>query len=161
MGIYRQILVALDRTPLSEPVFQQACALATQNQAKLLLLHCFTLPHSSQVDDGDRYRANLNHFLELAQQQLASSMEDIRQWLSAYAHDAETQGIAVDWDWRLGESGPEICDAARCACGRSDCDRTAGTPGYPRSAVGQRQQLRCASGPLLGAGGAGPKLVPP
>jgi nucleotide-binding universal stress UspA family protein len=37
MGIYRQILVALDRTPLSEPVFQQACALATQNQAKLLL----------------------------------------------------------------------------------------------------------------------------
>jgi nucleotide-binding universal stress UspA family protein len=115
MGIYRQILVALDRTPLSEPVFQQACALATQNQAKLLLLHCFTLPHSSQVDDGDRYRANLNHFLELAQQQLASSMEDIRQWLSAYAHDAETQGIAVDWDWRLGESGPEICDAARCA----------------------------------------------
>jgi nucleotide-binding universal stress UspA family protein len=115
MGIYRQILVALDRTPLSEPVFQQACALATQNQAKLLLLHCFTLPHSSQVDDGDRYRANLNHFLELAQQQLASSMEDIRQWLSAYAHDAETQGIVVDWDWRLGESGPEICDAARCA----------------------------------------------
>lgn len=111
--MYRQILVALDRTPLSEQVFNQACALATQNQAKLLLLHCLTLPQSSQMDDGDRYRANLSHFLELAQQQMASVMEDIRQWLSAYAHDAEAQGITVDWDWRLGESGPEICGVAR------------------------------------------------
>lgn len=114
MGMYQQILVALDRTPLSEQVFKQACALASQNQAKLLLLHCLTLPQSSQMDNGDRYRANLSHFLELAQQQLARAMEDIRQWLNAYAHDAEVQGIAVTWDWRLGESGPEICDAARC-----------------------------------------------
>lgn len=112
MTAYRQILVALDQTPLSQEVFDQACTEAKAHQAKLLLLHCLTLPQSTQLDYGDRYRANLSNFLAIAQKEAETNMEQTRQWLEAYVHQAESMGLEADWDWRLGEAGPEICAAA-------------------------------------------------
>ncbi len=112
MATYERILVALDQTPLSATVFEQACALAQQKEAQLMLIHCFTLPQPNR-DFGDRYRANLSQFLTLAQEQIDAGMEAVRQWLSSYAHDAEGRGLQVDWDWRMGDPGRHICAAAK------------------------------------------------
>lgn len=112
MTPFRKILVALDRTERTDAVLTQAIDLAKAQEAQLMLLHCFTLPQPQTLDYGDRYRANLSNFLDIAQQQLREGMEEIRQWLSAYAHQAEAAGLKVDWDWRLGEAGAQICHAA-------------------------------------------------
>jgi nucleotide-binding universal stress UspA family protein len=111
MAAYQKILVALDKSPRSEEVFKQASTLAQLQGAKLMLIHCLTLPRPNR-DYGDRYRANLGQFLSLAQKQIEEGMEETRQWLSGFAHDAQEMGLEVDWDWRMGEPGPQLCEAA-------------------------------------------------
>jgi nucleotide-binding universal stress UspA family protein len=111
MATYQKILAAIDKSHRSDEVFNQASALAKLQGAKLMLIHCLTLPRSNQ-DFGDRYTANLGQFMSLAQKQLDEGMEETRQWMNGYAHDAAEMGIPVDWDWRMGEPGAQICEAA-------------------------------------------------
>ncbi|ASC71960.1 Universal stress protein [Halomicronema hongdechloris C2206] len=111
MAAYHKILVALDSSPLSDKVFTCASTLAKQQGAKLMLIHCFTLPKPHQ-DFGDRYGANLGEFLSLAQTHIEEGMEATRQWLNGYAQTAKDMTLDVDWDWYVGEAGPQICAAA-------------------------------------------------
>lgn len=112
MSTYQKILVAIDQSSRSEDVFKQAVDLAQLQGAKLKLLHCLTLPRSSQ-DFGDRYNANLEKFMQLAQQQVEEGMEATRRWMNGLVHDAEAMGVEVDWDWRMGEPGNQLCAAAK------------------------------------------------
>ncbi|NEQ45064.1 MAG: universal stress protein [Leptolyngbya sp. SIOISBB] len=112
MRTYQKILVAIDQSPRSEAVLKQATTLAKLQGAKLLLLHCLTLPHSNQ-DFGDRYNANLEKFIQLAQQQVNDSMEATRQWMHSFVREAEAMGVDVDWDWRMGEAGKQLCTVAQ------------------------------------------------
>lgn len=112
MAGYQKILVAIDRSPRSEAVLQQAVTLANLQGAKLLLLHCLTLPRNNQ-DFGDRYNANLSKFMQIAQEQLNDSVETTRRWMEGLAHEAESMGIEVDWDWRMGEPGAQLCEVAK------------------------------------------------
>ncbi len=107
-----KILVALDKSPQAETVFNRAVNLAKLQSAQLLIFHCLPLPHTDW-DWGDRYRANLTEFLVLAQTQMDQRMEETRQWLSGYVHQAEGLGLTVDWDWRVGEPGHHICEVAK------------------------------------------------
>jgi len=112
MGTHRRILAAIDKSNRSEEVFKSASTLAKLHDAKLMLIHCFTLPQPNR-DFGDRYRANLGQFLSLAQAQITEGMEETRQWLNGYAHEAQEMGLDVDWDWRMGDAGPQICEAVK------------------------------------------------
>ena len=112
MSVYQKILVAIDQSPRSEAVFKQATTLAKLQGAKLLLLHCLTLPRSNQ-DFGDRYNANLGTFMQQTQQQVNEGMEATRQWMDGFMRDAENLGVEVDWDWRLGEAGQQLCAVAQ------------------------------------------------
>ncbi|HEY9888017.1 MAG TPA: universal stress protein [Candidatus Obscuribacterales bacterium] len=112
MATYQKILVAIDQSPRSEAVFTAASELAKLQGAKLMLMHCLTLPRSNQ-DFGDRYTANLTEFMRLSQQHIDATMEATRRWLNGWAHDAEAKGVAVTWDWRIGEPGYQICTAAQ------------------------------------------------
>ncbi len=112
MSVYQKILVAIDQSPRSEEVFKQATELAKLQGAKLMLLHCLTLPRSNQ-DFGDRYNANLDKFMQQAQAQVNESMEATRKWMNGFVHDAENMGVEVDWDWRIGEAGHQLCAAAQ------------------------------------------------
>ena len=111
MAAYQKILVALDKSPRSEDVFNHACTLAKLQGAKLKLVHCLTLPRTNQ-DFGDRYNANLGKFISFAQQQIDEAMEETRQWMNGYTHDAVEMGVEADWDWRLGDPGPQLCEVA-------------------------------------------------
>ncbi len=112
MSVYQKILVAIDQSPRSEAVFKQATALAKLQGAKLLLLHCLTLPRSNQ-DFGDRYNANLDKFMQQTQQQVNEEMEATRKWMDGFVNDAANLGVEVDWDWRIGEAGQQLCAAAQ------------------------------------------------
>jgi nucleotide-binding universal stress UspA family protein len=113
MTAYQKILVALDQTPLAEEIIHQACGQAQPETGQLLLLHCLGLPPSSNLDYGDRYKANLSQFLDLAQQQLGERTEAVRQWLETYKQQTIAQGIPTDWDWGIGNPGKTICQKAK------------------------------------------------
>jgi nucleotide-binding universal stress UspA family protein len=112
MAAYQKILAAIDKSPQSDMVFNHACTLAKLQDAKLMLIHCLTLPRSNQ-DFGDRYNANLSQFMSVAQKQIDEAMEETRRWMNGYDHDATERGVEVNWDWRLGDPGFQICEAAK------------------------------------------------
>lgn len=113
MAQYQRIVAAIDRTALSEQVFATALGLARTHQAKLHLAHCFTLPLPTDLDFGDRYRASVQDFLAIAQQQMDTDVEHTRQWLASLESQAQDAGVQVSWDWRGGEPGPQLCDIAK------------------------------------------------
>ncbi len=113
MTAYQKILVALDQTPLAEEIITQACEQAQPATSQLLLLHCLPLPPASNLDYGDRYKANLSQFLDVAQQQIGDRTEAVRKWLETHTQQIVAQGINTDWDWGLGNPGKTICQKAK------------------------------------------------
>lgn len=112
MAAYQKILAAVDRSPRSQAVFDHAITLAKMQDAKLMLIHCLTFPQTNQ-DFGDRYNANLGQFLSLAQAQIDAKMEETRKWMTSLCNEATESGVVADWDWRIGEAGPQLCAAAK------------------------------------------------
>lgn len=112
MAEYKKILVALDRSPLTATVFDTALTQARAMGAELLLLSCITLPGTTSLEFGDRYRGEVSTFLDVAQRQITEEMEAIRQWLSGLESEAQEAGVNVHWDWRMGDAGPHICHIA-------------------------------------------------
>jgi nucleotide-binding universal stress UspA family protein len=104
--VYQRILTALDFSPTSEIVFNQALEIAQQNQASLMLLHCISsesyLPYGSFV--GDSW-GNLSSLLR---DNLEQEKKRTIAKLSDYAQKAQTKGLAVEWDWKVGEAGSWI-----------------------------------------------------
>ena len=113
MTAYQKILVALDQTPLAEEIMAQAWGQAQPETTQLMLLHCLALPSASSLDYGDRYKANLSQFLDMAQQQLGDRTEVVRQWLETHTQETIAKGIKADWDWGLGNPGKTICQKAK------------------------------------------------
>jgi nucleotide-binding universal stress UspA family protein len=112
MAQYQHILMAVDQSELAESVVTTAIEMAQAHQASLRILHCLTLPLPTELDFGDRYRDNIQETMAIAQQQLDSSLEQTRQWLTALEHQASEAGIKTTWDWRGGDAGPQICHIA-------------------------------------------------
>jgi nucleotide-binding universal stress UspA family protein len=113
MTAYQKILVALDQTPLAETILAQAWEQAQPEATQILLLHCLALPPVSSLDYGDRYKANLSQFLDVAQQQLGERTEAVRQWLETHTQQSTAKGIKTEWDWGIGNPGKTICQKAK------------------------------------------------
>lgn len=112
MAQYQRILIAVDRSDLTESVMTTAIEMAKTHQSSLRILHCLTLPLPTQLDFGDRYRDSIQESMAIAQQQLDDSLEHTRQWLVALEQQAADSGIETAWDWRHGNPGPQICHVA-------------------------------------------------
>jgi len=87
MKVYREILVAIDCSPVDDPLVEQVSALALQLGAKLHLLH---VVHSHTLDQ--------ERFLR----------EEASLILDRYKKKIETEGIEVDVVIRSGEPEQEI-----------------------------------------------------
>jgi nucleotide-binding universal stress UspA family protein len=101
--VYHRILTALDFSPGSNIVFEQALDIAQQNQASLMLFHCISsesyLPYGSLV--GDSW-GNLSSLLrENLEQEKTRTIKK----LSDYGQKAQIKGLAVEWDWKVGDAG--------------------------------------------------------
>ena len=101
--VYQKILTPLDFSPGSEMLFNQALEIAQQNQASLMLLHCISsesyLPYGSFVGESwVDVSAMLSEHLEREKEQTIEK-------LSNYAQKAQSKGVQVEWDWKVGEAG--------------------------------------------------------
>ncbi len=101
--VYQRILTPLDFSPGSETVFNQALEIARQNQSSLMLFHGIALesylPHSLFFGEG------WGSLPTMLSEQLEKEKEQTIQQLSDYGQKAQKKGVAVEWDWKVGEAG--------------------------------------------------------
>lgn len=109
-----KILVALDGSPISAIVFEQALAIAKATQAQLMLLHIFFDDEEGHpLIDPFRGLATLNaqSYAQLQQQWKTYELE----WqtrLQSYVEQAETAGVKAELTQSYGNPGRVICDWA-------------------------------------------------
>lgn len=124
---YDQILLAIDRTPRADNVFEHGIDVAKKYNARLLLLHCIadlnaSIAGTSMHPSGIAYpwpsamvpttsAPTTARSAEFAEQQEA---EVARDWLHQYQMRAQKVGCEqTSFDVRAGKAGNLICQVAR------------------------------------------------
>lgn len=114
---FQKIIAAIDPSPLSQAVFDQALDLAKTNQAQLLLFHCLT---ADMVSASPPFAGELGLSPHLVSQSYQAQYmrfeEQIRQiklLLNQYRQMAYEQGIVAECDYRTIEPGQGLCQAAQ------------------------------------------------
>ena len=115
---FHKILVALDFAAFDTAVFEEAVAIAQAMQARLMLLHCLapdtlTPPRMPIPMEVGLRPSLMDSAYEAYQHQTQERMEGDRHLLQSYCDRAQQAGIATEFDQRIGDPGPTICEAAR------------------------------------------------
>jgi nucleotide-binding universal stress UspA family protein len=110
---YQKILVALDRSDLSQEVFQQALAIAKQDQAALMLFHCVPIESQILTPYPSFYSEEMLTFSQQLNEQLYQEVIETEKWLQSYGDTATEQGIATECSSKIGEPGRLIRDLAK------------------------------------------------
>lgn len=115
--MFKRILVAVDKTPVSRTAFQKAIALAKLLGAKLMIFHVLyehetgspdipvtaNLPYATEINDMMR---------ENYQQQWQTFEAEYTDYLRWMADEARTEGIEAEFAQSLGDPGRSICNFA-------------------------------------------------
>lgn len=116
---FKNILVAVDRLPLSIKVFEQALELAQKQSASLIIVHCLNDPilgeTSALIDAGSGvgvYPTGIGSLLQ-DQDNFQSETQEVEAWLQTYWQQATDQGVIAEFDYKVGDPGTQICDLAR------------------------------------------------
>lgn len=110
---YQKILVALDQSSQGDAVFQQALTLAKAYQAQLFLFHAVLFNGRNLEAYSGIYGQNVLSLSSSVQEQLEAQTEEIETWLSGYVEKAQAEGLAVEYDWKVGEPSSWIRDMAK------------------------------------------------
>ena len=116
---FKKILAAIDLSPMTTTVFDQALKLAKQEEASLKLFHCLRWRGINQ-DALLLIGANVSHNVALdeelrqhRQERLQDETHQTRTLLEGWCQQAAKQGVFAEFDYNVGEPGPLICGAAR------------------------------------------------
>lgn len=117
--MFHKILVALDHSDISRPVFDQALALAKSANADLMLLH--VLSHSDQGCPNLAVFSNVAALEAELQQEMmrryAQQWEKFEQQeaqiLRWFINEAAEAGVRADFTQSFGSPGSVICSTAR------------------------------------------------
>ncbi|QDZ40197.1 universal stress protein [Euhalothece natronophila Z-M001] len=114
---YPTFLVALDESPLSDKVFEQALKIASENRGSLRILHCIEVKTwqnlSSMIDAGTGLssRRLIEKKHELA---VENDLNRLNAWLHNLCNIARVEGVNTDYQISLtGAPGPVICRTAQ------------------------------------------------
>ena len=109
---YKKILVAIDRSPQADAVFEQALELAKKEEASLMLLYCVPLKSERSNFYVDVHSVELVNYTQENQEQLNNEQEEARRWLANYGQIATAQGILTEWDVKVGDANKAIAELA-------------------------------------------------
>ncbi len=112
LGPAAKILVALDRAPTAEALFQQALALAQSQPARLLFFHCQPVEERLEYF-GEVYSEELVQQSQSFYQGLETAGREDQAWLEGYSQRAIAAGVEAVWELRIGGAGFSVCDCAR------------------------------------------------
>jgi nucleotide-binding universal stress UspA family protein len=118
MAPFQKILVAVDRSPVSEQVFARALALAETSHATLIILSAIELDYGNIYVNPSIYAGGesitINHaamkiYLEKQEQERDQGLA----FLQDLARQANAVGVATEISQQLGDPGRSICDFAK------------------------------------------------
>lgn len=109
---YRKILVAIDRSPQSDIVFEQALKLAKQFGAALMVFYCLPIETPGAGYYGDMFGREFIDYSHQVQEQLRQEREDAFNWLASYGQKATAEGVPTEWDLKTGDAGSKIRELA-------------------------------------------------
>ncbi len=115
---FHKILVAIDNSSLSSPVFTAALELAQSNQATLKLLHCIipeTIGPSTAptVLDVSMPSMMLGNDYQTQQIVIEQRIEEGQALLKHYAQEAMNRGILTQSEYQVGDAGHQLCAVAQ------------------------------------------------
>ncbi len=93
---FKKILVALDASPETQAVFEEALELAKKESASLMIFNC--------VDFGSKLTFPT---------EIKEKTQEGEELIQAYKRKAQEQGIEVESLCRVGEPGKSICNLAQ------------------------------------------------
>ncbi|WP_427159369.1 universal stress protein [Aliinostoc sp. HNIBRCY26] len=113
----KNILVALDRSEMGQQVFEQALALATATQGKLLLVHVLSSeedgsPHIPMVSTYDYYPGLSGQSFEIYQKQWDRFKNEGMKMLQSFSAKANTADVPTEFTQIMGSPGRTICKLA-------------------------------------------------
>jgi nucleotide-binding universal stress UspA family protein len=110
---FKRIFVAIDFSPLSQSVFEQALTTAQQNKACLMLFHCLV---PDTIVGATYFPGELGlspRFYDQTYQQQQLQLErqnrEIQKLLQGYCETATRQGVSTEFTHHVSEPGPGIC----------------------------------------------------
>lgn len=113
--VFKKILVALDQSPQSQVVFEQALEIAQKEGSHLLLFHSLSwvtegqwAPFMGTIADVDMYGA----FHHSQRDRLHQEIENVHSWLRTYCQEANSKNCPAEFDCKLGDAGLQICEVA-------------------------------------------------
>lgn len=117
--IFQKILVAIDKSPLCQPVFAAALELAQSNQARIKLLHCISpelvsepiMPSASI--DATMPPMLLTNDYQTQQILMERWTEEGLALLKHYADQATSHGVITESENVIGEAGDQLCEVAK------------------------------------------------
>lgn len=116
--MFKKILVALDRSDISQQIFDQGLGLAKITSANLMLVHVLSAeeegsPEIEVVPTFEYYPTLSNQSLELYYKRWETYKAESLQLLQNFTAQANTAGINTQFTQKLGSPGRMICEIAR------------------------------------------------
>ncbi len=115
--MFSKILAPIQDPVSDRAVFNNALALAKQNQATLMLLHVFSpeAENSLALPDDNLYRYPIitDELMKNYQQRWESIENQGLEMLQKLAKEAETDGVTVEFSQNMGSVNRVICNMAK------------------------------------------------
>ncbi|MBK1989575.1 universal stress protein [Sphaerospermopsis aphanizomenoides BCCUSP55] len=115
--MFHKILVALDNSPASQCIFEQALFLAKTNQAEMMLLHVLSPLEDPYINPiflqpetiyPTLHTETINQYLQ-AWDKLKQERLD---WMRSLTQTALNSGVKTDFTQSIGDAGRIICELA-------------------------------------------------
>ena len=113
-----KILVALDNSPISNKIFQDALMLARSQSAELMLVHILSTQSTDSPPDPRMLSLGMDVQLSLDwvqsyQQQWESFEQESLEMLKSLAAEATAAGITAEVTQTYGNPGRTLCELAK------------------------------------------------
>jgi nucleotide-binding universal stress UspA family protein len=115
---FHKILVAIDHSPLCQPVFAAALELAQLNKATIMLLHCVTTemvvePMVPRTLEAGLPLGGMSNDYQTQQILIENQIEEAKTQLKRYSEEAMSHGVLTESDFKFGEAGHQLCQLAK------------------------------------------------
>lgn len=115
---FHKILVAIDNSSLCQSVFAEALQLAQSNQAVIKLIHTLITeivvdPTPSMTFESSIPLGAIANDYQTQKILIDQQIEEAQALLQHYYQIALNQGITTESDYKIGEAGHQLCEAAK------------------------------------------------
>lgn len=116
---YKKILVAVDDSDPTSPIFNQALHLAQINGAELMVFHAVPggmpgVPEIVAYSGMGAYSSiYTREMVEYEEKAIKEATEELLAWLNTFVRQAQQKGVNATCDYLIGEAGLGITDMAK------------------------------------------------